>query len=175
VALSALLGAAVALEAEPKAAVAMGAAGAVLLVSFALLTGRSAPIPLALMLLGALYVLPDGERFVWAPLYSGALLLCAELAYWSLEQPVAERVLGDVITPRLAAVVLVAALSVAAGGLVLLAADAAAGRSPAMTAAAALAVAGSAGLLAALARARPGAQRTPSSTSTSSWSSRSFT
>jgi hypothetical protein len=131
-------------------------------------TGRAAPIPFALALLGAIYAIPEGNRAVWAPLYGCGLLLSAELAYWSLESRVAQHVDGDVVTPRLAAVVLVAAASVPAGALVLLATEVGVGRSPAMTAAAALAVAGCVGLLAVLARTRPDAQRTPSSTSTSS-------
>jgi hypothetical protein len=168
VALPAALGAAVAVEAEPTVPVVAGVAGAVLLVSLALLTGRATPIPYALVLLGVVYVVPDGEREIWAPLYGCGLLLLAELAYWSLESRVTQRVHGDAITPRLAAVLIVASLSVPAGALVLLAADAGVGRSPAMTAVAALAVAGCVGLLALLARGRPDAQRTPSSTSTSS-------
>jgi hypothetical protein len=148
--------------------VAAGAAAAALTVSLALVTGHSAPIPLALALLGALYVLPDGERGVWAPLYGGGLLLCAELAYWSLEERRARRVRGDVATPRLVAVLLVAVLSVGVAAVVLLAAEVDIGRSPVTTAVAAVAVAACAGLLVALARARPAAQRTPISTSTSS-------
>jgi hypothetical protein len=154
VTLSALLGAAVAVEADPKAAVVGAAAGAALLVLLAVVTGRSAPIPCALLLLGALYAVPDGDRAVWAPLYGGGLLLCAELAYWSLEERRAQPVFGDVVTPRLVSILLVAAASVAAGALVLLAGEADVGRSPATTAAASLAVAACAGLLVLLVRAR---------------------
>jgi hypothetical protein len=154
VTLSALLGAAVAVEADPTAVVAGAAAVAVLLVLLAILTGRSAPIPVALLLLGALYALPDGERAVWAPLYGAGLLLCAELAYWALEERRAQPVFGDVVTPRLVSILLVVAASVAAGALVMLAAEADVGRSPATTAVAALAVVGCAGLLFALVRAR---------------------
>jgi hypothetical protein len=169
VALSAALGTAVAAEAEPTAPVVAGVASAVLLVSLALLTGRAAPISFSLVLLGAVYVVPDGDREIWAPLYGSGLLLLAELAYWSLESRVDQRVYGDVVTPRLVAVLLVASLSVPAGALVLLAADAGVGRSPAMTAVAALAVIACVGLLAVLATAPGrGAQRTPSSTSTTS-------
>ena len=159
-----------ALEAEPTGPVVAGAAGAVLLVSLALVTRRAAPIPFALVLLGAVYVVPEGERAVWAPLYGCGLLLCAELAYWSLESNVTQRVHGDVVTPRLAAILLVAAASLPAGALVLLAAEAGLGRSPATTAAAALALAACVGLLAVLATApgRGRGQRTPSSTSTTS-------
>jgi hypothetical protein len=154
VTLSALLGAGVAVEADPKAAVVGTAAVAVLLVLLAVVTGRSAPIPVALLLLGALYVLPDGERAVWVPLYGGGLLLCAELAYWSLEERRAQPVFGDVVTPRLVSILLVAAASVAAGALVQLAGEADVGRSAATTAAASLAVAGCAALLVVLVRGR---------------------
>jgi hypothetical protein len=108
------------------------------------------------MLLGTVYAIPEGERDVWAPLYGGGLLLCAELAYWSLESRVAQRVRGDVVTPQLAAIALVAAASVPAGALVLLAAEAGLDRSPATTAAAALAVVACVALLVVLARPREG-------------------
>jgi hypothetical protein len=178
VALAVALGAAVALEADPTGPVVGGAAGAVLLASLALATGRSAPLPFALALMGAVYAIPAGERPVPAPVYGAGLLLCAELAYWSLELRVVERVHGDLVTPRLLAVLGVAGISLAAGALVLLAAEAGLGRSPATTGVAALAVAATAGLLALLAGARlrsepyagfgAAAQRTPSSTSTTS-------
>jgi hypothetical protein len=159
----------VAFEADPVAPVVAGAAGAVLLVSLAVVTRRAAPIPFALVLLGSLYAIPEGDRVVWAPVYGGGLLLSAELAYWSLEARVAQVVYGDVTAPRLAAVVLVSAASVPAGAPVLLAAEAGIGRSPATTAAAALAVAACAGLLAVWAAGSARApQRTPRSTSTSS-------
>jgi hypothetical protein len=158
----------VAFEADPVAPVVAGAAGAVLLVSLAVVTRRAAPIPFALVLLGSLYAIPDGDRVVWAPIYGCGLLLCAELAYWSLEARVPKVVYGDVTAPRLVAVVLVSAAAVPAGALVLLAAEAGIGRSPATTAAAALAVAACAGLLALWAAGSGRApQRTPSSTSTS--------
>jgi hypothetical protein len=154
VALSAALGAAVAVEAEPTGAVAASAAGAVLLLSLALVTGRSAPIPFALLLLGSVYAIPAGERAVPAPVYGAGLLLCAELAYWSLELRVVQRVHGDVVTPRLLAVLGVAGVSLPAGALALLAAETGLGRSPATTAAAALAVVACVGLLVQLARLR---------------------
>jgi hypothetical protein len=155
VALVVALGAAVAVEAEPTVPVVAGVAGAVLLVSLALLTGRAAPIPYALVLLGVVYVVPAGERALWAPAYGGGLLLCAELAYWSLESRVDQRVDGDVVTPRLVAVLGVVGVSLPAGALVLLASEADLGRSPALTGAAALALVACAGMLALLARARP--------------------
>jgi hypothetical protein len=154
VALAVALGAAVAVEAKPTGPVVAGVAGAVLLVSLAPATGRSAPIPFALVLLGAVYVIPEGERDAWAPLYGCGLLLCAELAYWSLESRVAERVHGDEVTPRLAAMVLVAAASVPAGALVLLAPEAGFDRTAGTTAAAALAVVACVALLVLLAGSR---------------------
>jgi len=155
VALAAGLGAAVALDAEPTGPVTVGALAAVALVWLALVSGRSAPIPCALVLLGALYVIPAGERAVWAPLYGAGLLLCAELAYWSRESRVMQPVVGDVVTPRLLAVLGVAAASVPAGELALAASESDLGRSPALTAVAALALVACAGLLAVLARGRP--------------------
>ena len=149
------LGTVVALEAEPTGPVVAGGAAAVLLLSLALVTGRSAPIPLALVALGAVYVIPAGERALWAPVYGGGLLLCAELAYWSLESRVDQRVHGDVVKPRLVAVLGVVGVSVPAGALVLLASEADLGRSPTLTGAAALAVVACAGLLAIMARAAP--------------------
>ena len=143
------LGTVVALEAEPTGPVLAGGVGAVLLLSLALVTGRSAPIPLAV------YAIPAGERALWAPVYGGGLLLCAELAYWSLESRVDQRVHGDVVKPRLIAVLGVVGVSLPAGALVLLASEADLGRSPALTGAAALAVVACAGLLAILARAAP--------------------
>jgi hypothetical protein len=145
----------VAVEAEPAELVAAGAAGAVLLLALALGTGRSAPIPFALLLLGAVYVIPEGERAIPAPLYGPGLLLCAELAYWSLEWRLVQRVHGDVVTPRLLAVIGVAAASVPTGTLVLLAGESGLGRSAALTAAAALAIVAGAGLLVLLARSGP--------------------
>jgi hypothetical protein len=155
VVLSAVLGAAVALEADPTGPVLAGAAGAVLLLAIALATGRPSAIPLAVVLLGAIYSIPAGERDVWAPLFGCGLLLCAELAYWSLEFRVVQRVHAGLVTPRLLAILGVAGASVPAGALVLLAAESGLGRSPALTAAAALAIVASAGLLAMLARAAP--------------------
>jgi hypothetical protein len=147
------LGLLVTVEAEQREPVALGAAAAVALVAFALANGRSAPIPFALLLLGAVYAIPEGEPAIPAPVFGAGLLLCAELAYWSLESRVAQDVYGDVVTPRLLAVLGVAATSLPAGWLVLLAGEGGFERSPALTAAAALAIAACAGLLAVLARA----------------------
>jgi hypothetical protein len=157
--MSAVLGGAAALAADPAVPVLAGAAVAVLLVFFAVLAERTAMVPSALVLLGAVFAIPEGGHGVWTPLYGAGLLLCAELAYWSLESRVDQRVHGDVVTPRLAAILLVTALSVAAGAVVLLAAEADVGRSPATTAAAALAIVASAGLLVLLTAGRQAGRR----------------
>jgi hypothetical protein len=133
-----------------------GAAAATLLLSLALAAGRSAAIPFALLLLGAIYAIPDGERAIAAPVYGGALLLTAELAHWSLDERANQRVRAGVVMPRLLGVLGVTAATIPASALVLIAAEADIGRSPALTAAGAAAVIACVGLLAALARLRSG-------------------
>ena len=138
-----------------------GAALAILLLSLALTAGRSAPIPFALLLLGAIYAIPHGDRAIAAPIYGSALLLTAELAYWSLDERVRQRVQADVVTPRLLAILAVTAAAIPASALVLIAAEADVARSPALTAAGAAAIVASVGLLTALAR-RPQRREHPS-------------
>jgi hypothetical protein len=58
-------------------------------------------IPFALLLLGAIYAIPDGDRAIAAPIYGGALLLTSELAFWSLDERVHQRVQPGTFTPRL--------------------------------------------------------------------------
>jgi hypothetical protein len=164
---------AIALDAEGAAVVA-GAAAAVLLLSLALSGGYSAPIPFVLTVLGAVYVTPPGDRAIPAPVYGAALLLLAELAYWSLDERVLQRMQAGVARRRLLAILAIAAAAVPAGALVMAAAEADVERSPALTAAGAAAIVASLALLAALARglrsdglavrkqpARPAAQRFP--------------
>jgi hypothetical protein len=122
----------------------------------ALTAGRSAAIPFALLLLGAIYVIPDDDRAIAAPIYGGCLLLSAELAYWSLDERVRGRVHPGVAARRLLAILAVTAAAIPAGALVLLAAEADLARSPALTAAGAAAIVACLGLLAALARLRNG-------------------
>jgi len=140
--------------------VSAGAAATALLVAVAVSAGRSAPIPVALVILGAIYAVPDGDRAVPAPIYGSGLLLTAELAYWSLEERVAARVLAGAVAPRLLGVLAVSVAAIPAAALVLAAADADVSRSPAVTAAGAAAVVACIGLLTALARVRSG-DRTP--------------
>jgi hypothetical protein len=143
------------------AAVLAGATAAIFLLSLALTAGRSAPIPFALLLLGAVYAIPRGNRAIPAPIYGSVLLLTAELAYWSLEERVRKRVQAGVLAPRMLAILAVAAASIPASALVLVVAQADVGRSPALTAAGAAAVVACVALVAALARLRRGESTSP--------------
>jgi hypothetical protein len=138
-----------------------GAAAATVLLSLALAAARSAPIPFALLLLGAIYTIPDGERAIAAPIYGSALLLTAELAYWSLDERVRQRVQAGVFVPRLLAILAVSAAAIPPSALALIAAEANVTRSPATTAAGAAAVAGCIALVTALARVRGGESTSP--------------
>ena len=131
-----------------------GAAAATALLSLALAAARSAPIPFALLLLGAIYAIPEGERAIAAPIYGSALLLTAELAYWSLDERVPHRVHAGVVRQRLVAILAVSAAAIPPSALVLIAAEADVARSPALTAAAAAAIVACVALLTALARVR---------------------
>jgi hypothetical protein len=134
--------------------VAAVAVGATLLLPLALVTGRSTPISIALVLLGAIYIVPEGDRAVPAPMYAGALLLIAELAFWSLDERTPGRVEPGTGTPRLLGVLGVGATGVAASALVLLASEGDLARSPARTAAGVGAVLACVAILTALARSR---------------------
>jgi hypothetical protein len=142
-------------------AVSAGAAVGPLLVALAVASGRSTPIPFGLVILGAIYAVPDGDRAVPAPIYGSVLLLAAELAYWSLEERVVARVLAGAVAPRLIAILAVGGAALPASALVLVAADADVARSPAVTAAGAAAVVACVALLTALARLRSGERDAP--------------
>jgi hypothetical protein len=131
-----------------------GAAAATFLLALALSTARSAPIPFALLLLGAVYAIPEGDRAIAAPIYGSALLLTAELAYWSLDERVHQRMHAGVFMPRMLAILAVSAAAIPASGLTVVAAEADVARSPVITAAGAAAVVASIALVAALARIR---------------------
>lgn len=138
-----------------------GAALATLLLSLALTAAWSAPIPFALLLLAAIYTIPHGDGAIAAPIYGSALLLTAELAYWSLDERVHQRVQADVVTPRLLAILAVAVAAIPASALVLIAAEADVARSPAITAAGATAIAACIALLAGVAHLRSGESSPP--------------
>ena len=108
----------------------------------------------ALVLLGAIYVVPEGDRAIPAPIYGGALLLIAELAYWSLDELAPGRVEPGTATPRLIGILAVVATGVAAGALVLLASESDVARSPARTAAGVGAILACVAVLGTLARSR---------------------
>ncbi len=118
------------------------------------------PIPFALLVLGAIYAIPDGDRAIAVPIYGSALLLTAELAYWALDERIQQRVQGGVSRLRLLAILAVAAAAIPASGLVLIAAEADVSRSPAITAAGAAAIVACVALLTELARLRS-AESTP--------------
>jgi hypothetical protein len=126
------------------------------LLALALAAARPAPIPFALLILGAIYAIGAGDRTIPAPIYGSALLLTGELAYWSLDERVRERVQAGVLTPRLRSIIVVSASGVPVSAVILLAAKADVAQSPVVTAAGAGAVVACVALLAALARLRSG-------------------
>ena len=123
-----------------------------MLLAIALFAGRSWPVCLVLVLLGAIYVVPEGDRAIPAPIYAGALLLIAELAYWSVGDRAAGRIEPGTAPPRLLGILAVVITGVAAATLVLLASDSDVARSPARTAAAVGAILACVAVLGALAR-----------------------
>ena len=98
-------------------------ASAVALLAVACATGLGTPVHAALILLGAIYVLPAGDRAIPAPLYAGALLLIAELAFWSLDERESGHSEPGASMPRLLGILAVVAAGVAAGAIVLLASE----------------------------------------------------
>jgi hypothetical protein len=113
------------------------------------------------LLLGAVYAIPHADRAIPAPIYGSGLLLTAELAYWSLEERVRQRVQAGVSAPRMLAILAVGGAAIPGSALVLAAAQTDVARSPGLTAAGAAAVVACLGLLAALARLRSGASTSP--------------
>ncbi len=121
--MAACLGAAAALDAESHAPVLAGAGAAILFLGLGLSTRRSGAIPIALLLLGALHVIPDGDRSIGTVIYGSCLLLTAELAYWSIDEHGRRPVEPGVFAPRLIAILAVVAARIPASVLVLVAAD----------------------------------------------------
>jgi hypothetical protein len=124
----------------------------VLLLAAALVTGFVTPVFVALLLLGAIYVIQEGDRAIPAPIYAGALLLTAELAFWSLDERKSGRVEPGAGTPRLRGVLVVVAVGVAAGAVVLFASEADTARSTEGTAAGLAAILACVAVLTALTR-----------------------
>jgi hypothetical protein len=113
------------------------------------------------LLLGAIYVIPDGDRMTPAPIYAGGLLLIAELALWSLDERGPARVEPGTAMPRLLGILAVVATGVAAGELVRLASESDVARSPARTAGGVAAILACVAVLAALATRRRTEPETP--------------
>jgi hypothetical protein len=149
VAIAALAGTAAA--ADPPASLLAAASPAVLLAA-ALAAGRVTPAFVAVLLLGAIYLIPEGDRALPAPIYAGTLLLTAELALWSLDERERANVEPGTVMPRLRGILVVAAVGVPAAWLVQLASEADIVRSPAWTAAGAAAILACVAILTALAR-----------------------
>lgn len=149
-----MLGAVTAADLAARTSVLAVAGGATLLLVLALATGRLAPITIALVLLGAIYVIPDGDRATPAPIYAGALLLIGEFAFWSLDERTPGQLEPGSGTPRLVGILAITVTGIAASALVLLASEIDMARSPAGTAAGVVAILASVALLTALARSR---------------------
>ena len=143
-----------ALDAESSAPVLAGAGSAILFLGLGLSTRRSGAIPIALLLLGALHVISDGDQSIGTVIDGGCLLLVAELAYWSIDEHGRRPVEPGVFAPRLLAILAVVTVAIPASLLVHLAADTDIPRSPTSTAAGATAIVACVALLAAMARGR---------------------
>jgi hypothetical protein len=96
-------------------------AAAVVLLALALLVGWAWLVPWPLVLLGAAYALDLSDASVdqWSPVYAGAFLAAAELAYWSLELRGRAQDVERLTERRAGLIVALAVFAVALGGLVL--------------------------------------------------------
>ncbi len=94
---------------------------AVALLALAVAAGFPSLIPWPLVLLTGAYALKlrGGPIDQWAPVYAGALLGVAELAYWSLELRGRAQDAERLTERRAGLIVTLAALAVVVGGLVL--------------------------------------------------------
>jgi hypothetical protein len=151
VAIAALAGTAAA--SDPPATLLAVATPTVLLAA-ALAAGRVTPAFVAVLLLGAVYLIPGGGRALPAPIYAGTLLLTAELAFWSLDERERARVEPGTGMPRLRGILLVAAVGMPAAWLVELASEADIVRSAAWTVGGAAAILACVAILSALARSQ---------------------
>ena len=120
----------------------------------ALVSGRIAPLAIAIVLLGAVYVIPGVDGALPVSIYAGALLLTAELAWWSIDERVPARVELGTRDKRLAALLAVVAGGTAAAALVQLAASTDSERSPTATTIAVAAALACLAVVALLGRAR---------------------
>ena len=137
----------------------VGAVGivAVVLLALAVAAGFPSLIPWPLVLLAGAYVWKIGGGAVdqWAPVYAGALLGVAELAYWSLELRGRAQELERLTERRAGLIVALAVGAVAFGGLVFAATALRIGSGVAIDLLGAAAAVGALAVLASVARARP--------------------
>jgi hypothetical protein len=148
------LGTAAVLDADSRAPVLAAAGAASLVLGLGLFTRRSGAIAIALLLVGALHVVPEGDRSIGTAIYGSALLFTGELAYWSIDEHGRRPVEPGVFLPRLLGILAVVAAGIPASALVLIAADIDISRSEASTAAGATAIVACVALVAAMARRR---------------------
>jgi hypothetical protein len=115
--------------------------GAAVLLGFALGIGATSLVPWPLVLLGGAYVLSlaDGPVDQWAPVYAGALVAMAELAYWSLELRGRAADVEQLTERRAGLIVALGVGATAVGGVVLAATAVRLGTGIALDAAGALA------------------------------------
>ena len=148
------LGAAAALQAESQAPAIAGAGAAMAILGLGIAARRSEAVPIALLLLGALHVIPGGDGSIGTVIYGSGLLLTAELAYWSIDEHGPRLVQPGVFVPRLLAILAVVAAAILASVLVYAAAGIHIPRSQTSTTAGATAIVACVALLAAMARRR---------------------
>jgi hypothetical protein len=140
-------------DAGPNAGLARSVgAVCVALLTVALIGGPSAAVQLSLALCAALLLLRRSDRLEVAPLYGFVLLMIGELAQRSRELRTPGAIAPEVVSARLAATVLVAAVGGSAATIVAIAVTLAPARSVALTAAGAAALAASCVAIVALAR-----------------------
>jgi hypothetical protein len=118
--------------------------------------GWSAPVGTGLALLGAEYAVffaaGPAAVDVWTPLYAAALLLTAELSYWSLEPRVPAWTETEVIVRRLVVLVACVAGAAALAAAVIVAAGASVSGGLALETVGIVAAVGALAVVAALAR-----------------------
>ena len=123
-----------------------------LILAIGLAAGSSSAVQASVALLGVVFLLNQQERLLLAPLYGACLLLVSELAQRSFELGRQDRIGPGVIGPRLAAILLAAALGACAAAVVAIAVTIAPPRSVAFTAAGTVALLAGLAAIVALAR-----------------------
>jgi hypothetical protein len=159
-AVAALLGAAgiavtITLTADSYRTVVGGAAlAAVLVLAVAVAVPMTSVFPWPLVILAGLYAwtLGGGPVDQWAPVYAGAFLAVAELAYWSAELRGRAQDPEQLTERRIALIAVLALLSVGCGGLVLAATSLDIGRGIAVDLLGVAAAVGALAMVASLAR-----------------------